>query len=318
MNSIKTRVTVAMLGVFLWVLWTAAFTASHYLRQDMEHELGDQQLATVRLVANQANALLSERIKALELIAGAIDTKTLASSARLQTFLDNRFVLHNLFNRGVMAHRLDGTVVADTLPERPRIGVNYRDRDYFVGATKEGKATVGRPSLGKALGVPIFGISVPVRDADGRVIGALTGATDLGIPNFLDQITLARYGRTGGYLIVEPKSRRIVAATDKSLVMEYSPPHGQDPVVDRFLAGTEGSDVLVNPKGVPVLQSAATIPASGWYIAATLPTEEAFAPIRQLEQRLLVITLLLTLAAGAITWWLIRWQLSSLVRALYS
>jgi len=49
-----------------------------------------------------------------------------------------------------------------------------------------------------------------------------------------------------------------------------------------------------------------------WYVAATLPTAEAFAPIRDVQQRMLLATILFTLIAGGLTWWMLRQQLAPL------
>ena len=62
-----------------------------------------------------------------------------------------------------------------------------------------------------------------------------------------------------------------------------------------------------------ILSSYKTIPASGWHAVAALPTDEAFSPIREMQQRMLAATLLLSLLAGTLTWWILRHQLSPLV-----
>lgn len=45
-------------------------------------------------------------------------------------------------------------------------------------------------------------------------------------------------------------------------------------------------------------------------VAATLPTKDAFAPIRTAQARMLTATVLLSLLLGALTWWLVRKQLA--------
>jgi hypothetical protein len=65
-----------------------------------------------------------------------------------------------------------------------------------------------------------------MRDAQGKVIGAMTGMTSLGQPSFLDNMTSRRYGKTGGYLLVAAADRLVVTASDKSRVMESLPGPG--------------------------------------------------------------------------------------------
>jgi PAS domain S-box-containing protein/hemerythrin-like metal-binding protein len=312
-RSLKTRITCTTLVIFLVSLWTLSFYATRILHEDMERLSGEQQFSTVTYVAAEVEGKLAERINGLELIARAIDASLLERPAALRNFLEQRFVLHAQFNDGVFATRLDGVAIADVPRSAKRLGMNFMDRDYMQGALSEGKPTLGRPVLSRNAQTPVFVISVPIRDGQGKVIGALSGVTDLGKPNFLDKITGSRYGKTGGYLIVAPKHQLIVTATDKHRIMEASPAPGVSPVIDRFHQGYEGSAVYVNPHGVRMLASVKGVPGSDWYVAANLPVVEAFAPIGEMEQRMRLATLLLTLLAGSVSWWVLRRELLPLV-----
>jgi PAS domain S-box-containing protein len=312
-RSLKTRVTLFTLLIFVLSLWGLAYYASRMLSADIGQLLGAQQATAAAYAASEVQGKLEERIKALELVAGAIDASLIDNPAALQKFLEQRFVLHNLFNGGVFATRLDGLAIADTPLPAERVGVNYMHRDYISTPLKEEKPQIGRPVIGKRLNSPIIGMGVPIRDRQGKVIGALGGVTDLGKPNFLDKITDSRYGKTGGYLIVAPQHQLIVTATDKTRIMEKRPDSGVNPILDRRTQGYEGSEIFTNPKGVEVLNSSKGVAVAGWYVAATLPTAEAFAPIKAMQQRMLVATLFLTLLAGVLTWWVLRRQLSPLL-----
>ena len=74
-RSLKTRIALATLAIFLASLWALSFYSSHMLRIDMERMLGQQQLSTVTYVAAQLDGELNERIKALEMIARAIEDR---------------------------------------------------------------------------------------------------------------------------------------------------------------------------------------------------------------------------------------------------
>jgi PAS domain S-box-containing protein/hemerythrin-like metal-binding protein len=312
-RSLKTRITCTTLVIFLVSLWSLSFYATRILREDMEQLSGTQQFSTVTYVAAEVEGKLAERIYGLQSVAHAIDAALLAQPAALRQFLEQRFVLHAQFNDGVFITRLDGLAIADVPMSANRLGINFSDRDYIQGALREGRPTLGRPVLSRNAQTPVFVISVPLRDGQGNVIGALSGVTDLGKPNFLDKITGNRYGKNGGYLIVAPKHRLIVTATDKSRIMEVSPAPGVNPVIDRFHQGYEGSAVYVNPHGVRMLVSVKGVPGSDWYVAANLPVDEAFAPIGEMEHRMLLATLLLTLLAGGVSWWVLRRELQPLV-----
>ena len=50
-RSLSTKITLAALGIFLAGIWSLSFYAGQILRKDMEARLGEQQFATVSLVA---------------------------------------------------------------------------------------------------------------------------------------------------------------------------------------------------------------------------------------------------------------------------
>ena len=314
-HSLKTRITLATLAVFVASLWLLSYYTSRSLRQDMEQLLGEQQFSTVSLLAAQVNGELDSRQKALQLIADDAGAAMRDGPLAMQSLIDERPILRQLFNGGVIAYSLDGTAIAEYPLASGRIGVNYLDIDVVAAALKEGKTTIGQPVMGKKLMRPVFGMAAPIRDDDGKVIGALAGVVNLGLANFIDQITEHPYGRSGGYLLVAPQYRVIVAASDKTRIMEKLPAPGVNPSVDRILEGREGSSVYVNPRNQEVLSSYKSIAVAGWIMVVTLATSEAFAPIREMQQRMLLATIVLTLLAGCLTWWILRRQLMPLVTA---
>ncbi len=254
-RSLNTRVTIFTLIIFVVSIWSLAFYATRTLRTDMERQLGEQQFSTVSIVAANINWQLDDRLRALEAVAGLMGPTTATGSAAIQAFLAKNPVLDTMFNGGVFVVARDGTALADSVPTAGRVGVNYMDVDTIAAALREGKKTIGRPVIGRKLLAPVFGMTAPIHDGQGTVIGALYGLTNLGKPNFFDKITGNTYGKTGGYLLVAPQHRLIVTATDKRRIMMQTSALGTDPLINRFMDGYEGSGILVNPLGVEVLSS---------------------------------------------------------------
>ena len=311
-NSIKTRITLATLAIVLACLWLLSYYTHQTLRRDMEQVLGEQQQSTATLLAAQVNGELELRRHALERIAAELEPAMRAGGAAVQELLEQRPVLLDLFNAGVLVCAVDGTALADAPPPALRVGVNYLDVHVVASALREGRSAIGDPFIGKTLHSPVFGITAPIRGADGTVIGVIAGVVNLGLPVFLDQITENRYGKSGGYLLVDERNRTIVTASDKTRVMEKLPPPGVNAGIDRIISGHSDTGVLINARGVEVMVSSRRVPLTGWAMLASLPTVEAFAPIRQAQQRTLVATLLLTVLAAAAIAWLLRRELTPL------
>ncbi len=311
-RSLKTRVTLFSLLIFLISVWSLAFYTSHMLRADMQGQLGAQQFSTATILAAQINRELEHRFQSMQLVVKRVNPSRFEQAA-LQALLEEHVILQSMFSSGVYFLRADGTVLAEGEIHKGRVGRNYLDRGDIRLALTEGRSSVGKPHLSRRDGFPEFGMTVPVRDAQGQIIGALRGEISLKEANFLDQIAGVPYGKTGGYLIIARQQRLIITATDKRRVMETLPPVGSDPAIDRLIQGYEGSDVVVQPTGERVLASDKAVPAADWILSVVLPSAEAFAPIEALQQRLLLVTLVLTLLVGVLTRWMLRRQLAPLL-----
>ena len=292
--------------------WALLHYNGEALRKDSERLLGVQQFSTVSVVAAQLSEQLQSRLDAINQVANQAGPEMAAGATAMQAHLQHRPVLASLFNGGVLAYRMDGTAIAEVPLSAGRVGANYLDVEVVATALKEGKSTIGQPLVGKKLQRAVFGMAAPIRDARGTVIGALAGVVDLTAPNFLDRIAQSNYGQSGGYMVVAPQSRMVVTATDRHRALEML---GASALADSFIQGFEGSIVGYDAKGVEVLASARGIAATGWFIAAALPTAEAFAPLRDMAQRLRLTTLLLAALAGALILWMLHRQMAPMQAA---
>lgn len=312
-RSLKPRVTLFTLAIFLLSMWSLAFFASRMLHADMERVLGEQQFSTVSIVADEVNEEMERRLQALENVSRRVTPAILANPAALRALLEEQVILQSLFNGGIYVTRTDGTAIGGLPVSANRIGINYLDRDYLAAALKEGKAIVGRPVVDKSLNVPILGLALPIRDSQGEVIGALAGVINLGQPNFLDKITAGHYGKTGGYLLVAPQHNLIITATDKSRIMQPVPAPGVNRMNDRYMQGFNGFGIALNKARIEELSAAQRVPVAGWFAVVVLPTTEAFAPIHDLRQQMFLTAIFLSLLAGTLTWWMLRRELLPLV-----
>lgn len=313
-GSLKTRVTLFTLGVFLLGIWSLSFYTVRLLRTDLQIVLGDQQFAVVSSLTATIDQTLDDRLKALAAAAMFIGAAELEKPHDLQIHLENLPVLLSQFNAGVVAHRIDGTAIADVPRGSGRTGTNYMEIDSVATALKEGISAIGVPVIGKQLRVPVFGMTVPIRDAQGHVIGALSGITNLSKSSFLDQATKAHFDNTDGYfLLVARHQRLVIASTDKRLVMTTLPTSGPGTLINRFIEGRGGSGVTMDQFGVEVLASIKSLAAAPWYVIVAHPAKDIFAPIDVMQQRTLLAALLLSMLVAALTWWMLKRQLSPLL-----
>ncbi|MEC5217604.1 diguanylate cyclase (GGDEF)-like protein/PAS domain S-box-containing protein [Actimicrobium sp. GrIS 1.19] len=314
-HSLKTRVTLFTLAIFIVSIWSLSLYTSRMLREDMVRLLGEAQFSAATLLADQVNTELDDRFQALKMLAAVMAPAVPGDAPALQASFEKYVIFHRLFSGGTFIAGTDGVAIASALTAPEHLGVNYRSADYVAMALKDGSMIVGAPVAGKTASSPGVGMAVPIRAGDGRIIGVVAGVIDLGKPNFLSRITSGSYGRSGALLIAAPRHALFVAASDPERAMQRLPAPGINPMHDKYASGYEGYGVLVNLHGVEELTAAKGIPAAGWFLVVTMPSAEAFAPIRALQQRMLLATLLLTLVAAGLTWWMLRHQLSPLLAA---
>ena len=317
-RSLKTRITLSTLAIFLAGIWSLSFYASAVLRDDMTAMLGEQQVAAVSSAATAAGGELDELLRPLGILATMLTHVAPAQWGVLQSYLDTSPELASLFNGGFIVYGLDGLpkhadgLAVGIVPGPPVAA------DAIQSAFKRGESNVGQPSFYPPLQAPVFPVVVPIVDAEGAVVGVLVGLTNLHRSNFLDRVTDNRYAKTGAILFTAPASRQVVTASERTRILETLPAPGADPGTDYILQDHEGFQLLRNREGVEVLVSSKLITESGWTVAAVLPTEVAFAPIRTMQQRMLLATLGLTLLAGVLTWWMLRRQLAPMLEAVHA
>ena len=306
-KSLQTRIALGMLLAILLTVWLTTLLASRVLRSEMEATISAQQFSAVALVAKNIDQSLSERIAAINELADRLSRAHLPPD-QLQRFLEELVVLPGMFNWGIFILDGEGVARASIPVHLNRTGTNYREVPIVRAVFEQGKTIVSDPLIGKKSKQPLVSITAPIRDATGKIQGLVLGVTNLARPNFFDAVNTAKYGITGDFFVIAPKSRRYVASSDKRRVMTVGPPVGVNPVYDRHLKGLEVSGVAMSSHGVVELSSCKRIPSVDWVMASVLPADEAFAPIAKMQRSLLVGALLLTMLAGLITWWWLRRQ----------
>lgn len=301
-QSLKTQLAVVTLAIFLVALWSLSFYSYRVLRQDTEKLLGEQQFATVSILASATNDALERRFIALESLARRLTPASFRDTAALQALLDDQPILLELFNAGLRVTGLDAVPLASIPTSPERLSISYADRDYMIAALKDGKRSIGQPSIGKILPSPIVSLAVPVRNGQGTIIGAVAGAINLGEANFIERNIQTRIGSNGGFLLISPSHRVIVTATDKTRIMQPAPAAGVNAMHDRYMQGYEGYGVAVNSRGIEEISASHRIPIADWFVVTTLPASTAFAPIASIWQKMLFATLGLSLLACLLTW----------------
>lgn len=315
-HSIKIKITIFALILFCISIWSLSFYATTTLREDMQKILGEQQFTAAKICADQIEEGLKIRLVALEETAKKINQNILNDVGMSQSFLDDQCVLQSLFNATLSIQNSDAIAISGWPKSLEIAGKNYTDRDFVVNPLKQNRSTIGLPVVGKSLQKPSISMGVPIHDESGNVIGVLTGTIALEMTNFLDSVSEAGYGRHGNYFLVSPTQRITITSSKKDRIMVQLSPKGLIPTLDRFLDGYEGSAVYVTQAGIEVLASSKIIPLSDWRIVISMPTKDAFSSISIMQNRIIVITLIITIFIGIFFWKMLTNQFLPIMDAI--
>jgi PAS domain S-box-containing protein len=307
-RSLQVRITIGVLLLGLFVLWSAYFALDHTLRRDMETSISRQQFSTVSLIAAELDRSIRERQQIIQSIADGYRISRLNDSPEAQASLERHPLPESIFNWGVIVLDRHGVAVASIPREIKRTGVDFLDYPGIKQVLGGSGAIVTDPLFSEHSQQPVFAIMSPIIDQQKQVIGIVVGVTNLHKPNFLDQVGATKYGVTGDFLVTAPKTRSYVAASDKRRLLKSGPPRGINAVYDRYIDGYEGSGLARSSRGVLELSSSKQIPATGWLMQSVLPAAEAFAPIDELERHLVMVSSVLTILLAVLCWWWLRIQ----------
>jgi len=295
--SLKVRILLWISLFVLAAIWGLAARISAVFHADLEQVVADHLSATVGYVVTDLDNKIQLRIDTLHEIAASITPEMLSDPGKLKRLLEQRNISRQLFPIGVFVANRQGVNIAEYPSVPGRLGGSVVDRDYFRNVMASGEMAIGKPIQGRFWKQAISAIALPLRDASGTTAGVLIGAMILSGPELFGQLEQTRIGKTGFLLVISPRDRLVVSATDKSRILTSLPARGVNTMVDqRVDAGIEGVVIGVNSLGVEILSVSRKLNTTGWITVAGVTAEEAFAPIAKMKQQIYLAALAISLA----------------------
>jgi PAS domain S-box-containing protein len=240
---------------------------------------------------------LEERVRTTQAMAVHVPEEIIAEKDARSAgrYLGSMLRAYPEFDNGMFLLDTAGTMWAAEPPEVAVHVVKSAFRDYFQQALRDGATVFNRPQISAHTGTPGITFAVPLRDAAQRIQGFLGCSMKLLSPHALGGVSRERIGRDG-YLYVIDHSRMIIAHPQEEQLFRRDLPPG----INALLAGAaEGHGEVGEVRtgdGVAVFTAVSRVPGTDWLLAAQLPVEEAYEPLRTLNRQLLG-----AIAAGALT-----------------
>ena len=283
------------------------------LRDDYGRMVFDQQKTAVDFVARSLDHELRLRLDALLAVAPDMAVRLSQGEPAVQAGTEHLRGLQSLFRRDVYVLDRQGQRVAE-VPMRHHTGTSYADTSYFVQVMRSGTAVV-EPRIGRFAHQPVIIVAVPLRSAQGELLGVLCGS-ELISPGsvfyFADEV---RNGAQGGFHVIDTQRRVFVTSTRASWTMTPLPEAGQNPLLDRRLAGYTGPGTTHSRAGEDVLGVAAALEHAPWLVTSYLPVAEAFGPLNVLRWRIYAGAAGLAVLVGLGCWLVLRRELAPLEQA---
>ncbi len=184
-----------------------------------------------------------------------------------------------------------GRIWAVSLPSRAGVGLSIAERPHIRQALEGRSPPPGPPSMG-ASGQPIVGIAAPIRDADGQILGAVSGA--LALEHLSEPLRAIRVGEQG-FVSLYDRDGTTLSDPDPGRILQ--PVWHQNQSVLEALAGNVSVTETVDARGVASFSAAVPIARLGWVVQAQSPADEALAPFRAAITWSVAIAAAVTLSA---------------------
>ena len=313
--SLKIKVTVFTLGLFLLSIAVITYQFSIHLEQEMEVSLSNQQFSEVSFVAESIDSAIRLRIDSLALVAGSITPSMMADRNRISSFLEERRTINSLCNLGLILISKDGHGIADFPQIEGRGNADFSQTDFYRQVMTTGKPSFSKPSVGRFVKDPRLVIAVPIFDNHHHISGVFAGVTSLSNNKLLSNFDTKSHPYSSAYLVISPHDNLFVIDTDNLRTLKPLPAPGINKMHDRYMNGYEGSGITVNAYGVEELTSSRHIPSTGWFVVARLPTSMAFEHIAHIRNEAIATASIVSLFTIVLLWLFLRHELSPLSRS---
>lgn len=279
LGSILGRLFMLGVGLVVVALVGRYFVFSKFLREDMTRVVAEQQLALAYYAARDIDHSISQRQAQLKKLAALVPARALASHKEMDRWVASTQTVQTLFSAGLAVTDSKGRLQHTRSPLSAAEAASLLDEDSLRALRQDG-VQVGRPLVVAQLAEPVLPILTLVHGTQGDVAAVLVGLTRLSDPDFLGNLMQGHIGKTtGGFLLISPKDRLFVASSQAAMVLKPTPPAGVNLLHDKAMAGYRGTGVTVNAQGVEEISAMATVPSTGWFVVARIPTSEALVTV---------------------------------------
>ena len=304
--GIKTKLIIAVSFLIIAIIVAITYFTIAYFESETKQLIATEQFAKVANFAGEVDDKLKNLHDLLIVLSKTVPPDLFKNPEKARTFLNEHSELHKFFDNGLYLFDMSGILVAEAPQITARIGRSFSYRQYVSITLSTRKPYVSDPYFSSMPDRdPSIMLTAPVFGPRGELIGILSGGLDLVKDNILSRMMGMKVGKTGYFYIIT-RDRRIILHPDKQRILQQDVPAGANKLLERAIAGFEGTDETINSRGLYSVTSFKRLKIKDWLVAANYPVAEAYAPVYHAQTILLAVIVLTIMVVPAVVWFLMN------------
>ncbi len=294
--TLKTKITLLLPLAMTVALAALLFLAYSLVQSHIKETIFNQQYQMVSILADEIDRNVASSGDTLQDISRKITRAMVNNPEQALAYLRQQDEHLKNFDNGLFLFDRHGRMVAELPLELQRVGKDFLFREYLAKTIASRRPFLSDPYISsQAHHHPAVMFTVPVFDNDGSLMAVVGGSVDLARESFLGRLANVKFGKKG-YPFLFNSERLMILHPDKSRIMKKDVPPGVNKLLDRAVAGFDGTGETVNSRGLHALASFKHLKTRNWILGANFPVAEAFAPINKLRNILLIVLPILTIS----------------------
>jgi diguanylate cyclase (GGDEF)-like protein/PAS domain S-box-containing protein len=275
-GSLKARLALASLVLIGASVALTVVLVLRAMEQRSQRAVLDSEIANAERIGLVLSAKIVSLQKALRAASGQVPVDHLDQPEAVAAFLDGQKVLRSLFDSVFLA---DADLQLIGVAENGGVRgtrIDASDRAYVRRTVRERRAVISQPGISRTSGTPMFVMTMPLFDRDGRISAILIGGMKLSSNTLLDDLTRpATDDHDPVATIVIDSSGIIVSHADPSRVTK---PAAADPRFAGVVAQWKAEGQPIEPQGSARrlgkdIVAMAGVPDADWVVLRSAPAE---------------------------------------------
>src|SRR5208283_4955887 len=285
--KLKDKFTLIVSLCVVTILATIAIVVFLHYKKSIKENIAQQQFRLLSILADEIDDKLLTAQQLLIGVAKVTPPDIMQDPEKAQAFLDDRSSLHIMFDRSLFLFTPAGKIFVESPHALGRRGIDLSFREYMINTLKTNKPYISDPFMSSLPDKhPVIAFTVPLFDGKGKIKGILAGGIDLMRDNFLGRIGTVKIGEAGNLYLYDTDGTMIIHSNKKRILVKQ--PRGLNRLYDMARDGFEGTGETTTSYGMKSVASFKRMKTKNWILAANTPQAEAYRPLRQVEQFLLI------------------------------